>query len=261
MNNLWIWGLMPTLFPRLPLNEDAPPTLYSIMQSICNYGKKPSEKIKTRELAKYARETIFDFEYPLSTNINKEQFECNILNHYIMRRINFETVTLFVMQLEIKLNNIMPKYNKMFDMFENWSPFEDGEVQTHESTDNRTIDVDSNANTTNNLKNTSTTTNNSTEDDRMSNTPQNQIQNVKDGKYVSNYSYKQNENNSSDVSNSDGTSNSINKSNTKDNNILNESWKKTIADKISLYKEYQSNINNIYDMIYNELDDLFYGLL
>lgn len=261
MQNLWVWGLMPTLFPKLPLNEDTPPTIYQIMQSICNFGKPENEKIKTYDLAKYAREKIFNFDYPLSQNVNKEEFECNILNHYMMRRINFETVTLFNIQLNIKLNNIMPKYNKMFDMFEKWSPFEDGEKQIHESTDDRTIDVKSEGNTTNSLKNNSTTTTNSTEDNRQSNTPQNQLQNVKDGKYVSNYAYIQNDNNSTDNSTSDGTSNTNNTSNTIDNNVSHETWTKTIGDKINLYKEYQTTINNIYDMIYSELDILFYGLM
>ena len=72
-------------FPKIPENCDKPPTLYSIMNSIVNFGKEDKEKIK--DLAKYSREIIFDFDYPLSEKIDKEEFECMILNHYMMRRI------------------------------------------------------------------------------------------------------------------------------------------------------------------------------
>lgn len=278
------WGMFPMMIPCLPTNEDRPPTIYSIMQSICNFGKTEEERIKTKDLAKVSRETIFNFEYPLSTNVNKEDFECMILNHYMMRRINFDTVTLFNIQLNVKLNSIMPKYNKMFDMLENWKPFEDGEKQTHTSSDTRNIENTENrqnnattnienSNTTNNtLENESTTTGNNTSDNRFSNTPQNNIQNVKDGKYITEYRYTQDNSTTSDnstsqgesTSNSNGTTtenrNENNTSNTKDTNILNETWSKTIADKISLYKEYQDTIQNIYDMIFSELDCLFYSL-
>ena len=248
----------PYFFPFIPTNCDLPPTIYSIMQSIVNFGK--DEKIKTRDLAKVARETIFDFNYPLSNVINKEEFECNILNHFIMRRINYDTVTYFKLMLENKLNVIMPKYNKMFDMMSNWLPFDDGETQTHISNDIRNINRDSTNNANNTLTNESTTNSSLISDNRYSNTPQNQLQNVKDGKYVTEYTYKQDNNTSDDSSTSKGTSNNTANEITKDEYNVNETWKKTISDKITLYKEFQENVNNIYDMIYNELEVLFYGL-
>ena len=272
----WTMGMYPMLIPCLPTNEDRPATLYSIMQSIVNFGKTPEERIKTSDLAKIARSTIFNFDYPLSQNVNKEEFECMILNHYMMRRINFDTVTLFNIQLNVKLNSIMPKYNKMFDMMSNWDLFNDGEKQTHTSTDNRNIEntekrnaSTENTNTTNNtLENESTTLGNNTSDNRYSNTPQNQLTDVQNGSYVSEYRYIQDTNNTTDSSNSKGnsTSNSNstntenNTSNTTDTNTLNETWTKTIGDKMSLYKEYQETMQNIYDMIFHELDVLFYGL-
>ena len=48
--------------PWLPTNCDKPPTLYSIMDSICNYGA--SEKTNIYNLASGSRSTIFDFDYP-----------------------------------------------------------------------------------------------------------------------------------------------------------------------------------------------------
>lgn len=104
-NPLW-------LYPIPDLNLE-PPTIYSFLESIVNYGK--TEKTKIKDLAKVGRTEIFDFDYPLSSKVSREYFETQILNHYLMRRIGFETLTAFKIQLNCKLNEIMPIYNKLFD--------------------------------------------------------------------------------------------------------------------------------------------------
>lgn len=242
-------------FPFIPANCDKPPTIYSILESIVNYGK--DDKTKIKDLAKIGRETIFDFDYPLSENITKENFECMILNHFLMRRIGFETVTAFKIQLNVKLNEIMPLYNKMFDAIENWNIFTDGEITKRIGTDDRTID--SSSETTNTLENTSTTNSSDTSDRRNSELPQNQLESLRDGSYVSNYNYDQNSAESTDNSSSNGSSNSTN--NTKDNNKYNETIEKSPSDKIAILKELQENIKSIYGMIFKDLECLFYQLL
>ena len=127
----------PMLMPMIPTWNEKPPTLYSILESIVNFDKEDKTKIK--DLAKSGRETIFNFTYPLSNKVVKEDFECMILNHFIMRRIGFETVTAFRIQLNVKLNEIMPMYNKMFDMLDGWDIFNDGEVVTRDVEDERNI--------------------------------------------------------------------------------------------------------------------------
>lgn len=112
--------------PILPTNNYNPPTIYSILESIVNYGK--DDKTKIKDLAKVGRSEIFDFDYPLTDNIKKEDFETMILNKFLMRRIGFETLTAFKIQLNVKLNEIMPMYNKMFDAIENWDILNDGEI-------------------------------------------------------------------------------------------------------------------------------------
>lgn len=242
-------------FPFIPANCEKPPTVYSILESIVNYGK--DDKTKIKNLAKEGRTTIFDFEYPLTENISKEDFESMILNHFLMRRIGFETVTAFKIQLNVKLNEIMPIYNKMFDAIENWNIFNDGEVTKRTGTDNRTID--STAETTNTLENNSTTNSSETSDRRNSELPQNQLESLRNGSYVSNYNYDQNNAESNDSSTSNGSSNSSN--NTKDNNIYNETIEKSPADKIAILKEFQENIKSIYGMIFKDLECLFYQLI
>lgn len=250
-------------FPFIPANCEKPPTMYSILESIVNYGK--DDKTKIKDLAKVGRTTIFNFDYPLTSNINKEDFETMILNHFLMRRIGFDTVTAFQIQLNVKLNEIMPVYNKMFDAIKNWDILNDGEITEKTGTDNRTIDNTSNTknNTSNTLNNNSNTTTGEISDRRNSELPQNQLSSLRDGSYVTNYNYDQNNVNSRDSSNSHGSSNSNtdNTSNTKDNNIYNETIKKSPSDKIAIYKEFQENIKSIYGMIFKDIDCLFYQLI
>lgn len=242
-------------FPFIPANCEKPPTVYTILESIVNYGK--DDKTKIKNLAKEGRTSIFDFDYPLSSNINKEDFESMILNHFLMRRIGFETVTAFRIQLNVKLNEIMPLYNKMFDALENWNIFNDGETTKRYGTDNRTIEAT--GETENTLKNESTTNSSETSDRRNSELPQNQLELLRDGSYVSNYNYDQNNAESKDNSTSNGKSNS--KNNTKDDNIYQETIEKSPADKIAIYKEFQENLKSIYGMIFKDLECLFYQVI
>lgn len=249
--NIW----MPMFMPMIPTNNMKPPTVYAILNSICNFDTETQTKIV--DLAKVGRTKIFNFDYPLSEKVDKEKFECMILNHFLQRRINFQTITGFQIQLNVKLNEIMPLYNKMFDSLDGWNIFEDGEKTTHDSTDDRTTNVENTAN--NSLSSNSNTTSENISDLRYSKMPQNELQNIKDGKYVTDYNYNQDNATNTDESTSTGSSSGT--SNTKDNNILHEEWNRSPADKIAIYKEFQENIKSIYGMIFKDLECLFYGLV
>lgn len=239
--------------PFIPANCSKPPTVYSILETIVNGTKEDTDdNVKIRNLAKEGRATIFDFDYPLTDNLNKEDFEVLILNHYMMRRIGFETVTAFRIALCSKLNEIMPLYNKMFDAMENWDIFSSGEITTRTGQDERT---GKNV-TENTLENSSQTTGQNISDRRNSELPQNEIENVKDGSHLTNYSYDTDNSTSQDTSTSSGNS----ESNTNDKNVYSETITRTPQDKISIMKEMQENIKSIYTLIFKELDVLFYGL-
>lgn len=237
----------PLIYSFLPRNCDKPPTLYSLLESIVNYGK--DDKTKIKNLAKEGRSKIFDFSYPLTTNISKEDFECMILNHYITRRIGFETPTLFKIQLNVKLNEIMPMYNKMFDALNGWDIFKDGEKTTRSGYDNRDVTSD----TSNELHNSSSSI--GVSDRRGSDTPQNQLENVREGKYVTNYNYDTND--AYDSSESNGSSTNV----TKDKNNYSETIEKTSANKVEILKQMQAEIKSIYSLIFKDLDDLFYSII
>ena len=244
-------------YPFLPPNCQKPPTLYSVLNSIVNGEKDEEDYTKIKDLAKEGRSTIFNFDYPLTNNITKEKFETMILNHFLQRRIGFETVTAFRIQLDVKLNEIMPLYNKMFDALENWQIFNDGEVTTRTGTDNTTTQ---NTNqTSNTLENTSITSTEDISDRRNSELPQNQLSELRDGNYVTNYNYDTNTNTGKDNSHSEGTSQATN--NGTDNKQYNETITRTPADKIAILKEMQENIKSIYTLIFKDLECLFYQLV
>lgn len=255
--------MYPFLAPILPTNCDLPPTLYAIMNSKANFDSEVKTKIK--DLASVTHSDIFDFNYPLTNKINKDEFEIMILNKFIMRRIGFDTFTAFQIALNVKLNEIMPIYNKMFDMLDGWDLFNDGEITTRTLNENKQkVDVNngsmsSTANSTINSTNSST----DTSDRRFSNTPQNAINDVKSGEYVTEYNFDTNTGSSTD-STTNATTNSsttTNTNNVNDNSIVTERIERTPTDKINIYKQFLENKNSIYSMIFKDLDCLFYGLV
>lgn len=231
-----IYPMIPNLIKISEWNSE-PPTVYSLLESYVNYGKDVPVKIK--DLAKAGRSLFFDFDYPLTPLVNKEDFECMIINHFIMRRIGFETFTAFSIAFQVKINEIMPNYNKLFEALDGWELF-DGESTTRDLSRN----TEGN-NTTNNSINS-----NSTSDRRFSNSPQNKMTQVQSGEYVSEYNYDQDNNNT----------NTNSTSNTNDDTTEHEVVHRTLANKLEVYTEFLKNRENIYTMIFEDLDKLFYQL-
>lgn len=236
---MWNPYLYQLMFPKLPNRNMKPPTIYQLLQAIVNYGEE--EKTKIKDLAKDGRNKIFDFDYPLTDKISKEDFECMILNKFMMRRIGFETLTAFKLELNVKLNEIMPVYNKMFDFLDGWDIFSDGEVTTRQ----RFYDGNSR------LDNNTNSTSQNTSDRRFSELPQSQIENVQDGSYMTDYNL--------DTDNGSGSSTS--NTTTNDSNQELETITRTPSDKIRLYREFLENRQNIYSLIFKDLEELFYQLV
>jgi len=239
---MYYWPLMTPMIPNLAKiynNCDLPPTIYALLNSYVNFSNENPEKIK--DLAKAGRACIFDFDYPLAEGWDKEDFECMILNHFLMRRIGYETVTAFKIALDVKLNEVMPMYNKLYDSIKNWNLFTDGETINKTTHNMNEYSSDSN----------SSNTSSDTSDQRFSNTPQNQLSDVRDGKYVSEYQYNQNTGSQNGTDSTDSTS--------EDNGT--ETITRTPHDKIKLYQEFLASRQNIYTMIFKDLDSLFYQIV
>lgn len=306
------------IYPIFQQGNDLPPTLYSIMESIVNFNN--GDKSKITNLWQKARVGIFDFNYPLTENVSHETFEHNILNHYLMRRINFETVTLFKIMLENKLNEIMPKYNLMWDSLDGWEVFKAGSITrtytdvmtgnninktntsnintTSNTINNTSSDTAENSDTTTSTNTTkgestliNTTSDNSTASKSHSDAPQNNIEDVKNGEYVSQFDYdvvsstsslnsnnKTNDEtatstNTTSTTKNNGTSTQSNNGNSKtsnvtnssddktENRVVNETITRTVENELDVLIKFQREYNSIWTMIYKDLDILFYGLV
>lgn len=232
-------------FPCLPNDNDKPPTIYAILNSILNFNKPKEKQVPIKELAKKGHQYIFDFDYPLTDKINKDEFETLILNHFLIRRIGFDTLTAFQIRLNAKLNEIMPNYNIMFNAIDGWDLFNDGELTT------RTNTTDSTSNSS--LTTSTNTSADNISDRRYSNTPQNHLENVRDGSYVTEYNY--------DTDNSTGNSITDSSNNNSSNDKTNEIIKRSPADKVLTMKNFLESKQNIYSLLFQDLESLFYQLV
>ena len=234
------------IYPICQQGNNLPPTLYSIMQSLVNYDSDGPSKIK--DMWQKAREYIFNFDYVLTNNVSRETFEHNILNHYLMRRINYDTVTLFQIMLENKLSEILPKYNMLWDSLNGWDIFKSG-TTTKEFTDNTTT-----SNTGNNTgKNTGTT--NTVNNTGYSDTPQSNIDDINSNEYLTEYTHNVADN--TITNNISTTTSNIGNS----NKAINEVVTRTADNELDLLIKFQTEYNNIWTMLYADLDCLFYGLV
>lgn len=221
--------LMSPIFRRdieiLCINDD-PPTLYNFMKSYVNVDEP------INNLVVDFKQYLFDFYYPIDNQF-KNNFEEMFIKHFMFRKIGFETFTSFKIHLEVKLNSIMNKYNKMLAGF-NKLDFE-GNVETHTRTE-ESVNTGSN-----NLTSESIT------DNRFSNVPQNEITDIQQGSYMTDYTY--NKNNSSNTNLVNGSLNT------------NENITIKRGDTIEEYEKFLKFANNIYESIFSECDCLFLGIV
>lgn len=69
---------------------------------------------KVDEILTAAIPKVFDFDFPIWDPLYKPILEKKILKHYYTREIGFETVGLWKLKLDTRLNEIMPRYNKLY---------------------------------------------------------------------------------------------------------------------------------------------------
>lgn len=249
--------MIPNLM-KLGHEIDDPPQVFYLLRE---YAKDNYEQpIKTTELAKYCRACFFDFEYPLEVE-SKEKFECMVINHFLMRRIGYETLTSFKIALCVKLNEIMPTINKLFVSLEGWDLFNDGEMVIRDVNDDR-VTVNKSTNTQSvdgSQKSIDTKTSNN--EQTFSDTPENQMDQIRNGEYASEFTVNKNEDNlNSDVTTKNKTDSEIN-SNVDDKNKIHETISRSPVNKMEIYTSFLQNRQNIYTIIFKELEPLFYQLV
>lgn len=174
-------------------------------------GLKTSEGyLSVNQIIKAALPSVFDFDFPIFDETYRSLLETKILKHFYTREIGQETVGLWKLKLDTKLNEIMPYYNQLYksELIE-FNPLYDvdltrdhkltreekteqnGNVNTSEDTsmDENTTQENTSDSTINNTSNsTSEETANGTKThyDKYSDTPQGSLQNVENDTYLTN---------------------------------------------------------------------------
>ena len=148
-------------------------TLYDLMEDV-NRGK---EDLTIDEKITNLASVLFDFNYPYPTPDDKTRIERAIIKHYLMREIAFETVGLFKLKLNDRLNLIMPKYNSAYKNLDNEvSPYINNYIQEKGS---------NNRNSTSKAETSGTDTREGDTFETTSDTPQGILTELKEGKYSS----------------------------------------------------------------------------
>lgn len=81
--------------------------------------------------------SVFDFDFPIFDESYRNVLETKILKHYYTREIGLETVGLWKLKLDTKLNEIMPYYNQLYKSeLLDFNPFYDVDL-TRDHTLNR----------------------------------------------------------------------------------------------------------------------------
>lgn len=149
-----------------------------------------------------SRSKIFNFNYPIYDEEYRSVLETKILKHFYTREIGFETVGLWKLKLDTKMNEIMPYYNQLYkSALLEFNPFWTDDYSTLH---NRKIDgineknefSTSSANSSEEVDGTITTdetslnalknTREDTSRDKYSDTPQGALTDLENDKYLTN---------------------------------------------------------------------------
>lgn len=186
---------------------------------------------------------VFDFDFPIFDETYRKTLCFKILKHYYTREIGEETVGLWKLRLNTKMNEIMPYYNKLYSAWaKEFNPIYDTDI-TREHKLDRTGRTDG--------KQNSETESNTTSKDLYSDTPQGSLQNLDNETYLTN------------------ARKIVDSDNTKGNNVYEQDIKstdeylETVKGKSSggsyskMLSEYRESLINIDLMVINELNNLF----
>lgn len=242
------------------------------VRTICeNYAgySHYSGGMNVSDIIEKSRTKIFDFSFPIFDEKYRSVLETKILKHYYTREIGLETVGLWKLKLDTKMNEIMPYYNKLYgsELIKFDPLYTDNLIRT------RKTDFDSSRKTSNNGK---TTSNNNTHgnenistsnngNDLYSDTPQGSIIGLDEGTYLTN-ARKTSDNSVTTTNASNTSTGSIDSA---DNGLDDLNSTEEYLEKVSgwsgttgseLIIKYRETFINIDVMILNELEDLFFQL-
>ena len=218
---------------------------------------------------------IFDFDFPIFDETYKPLLCKKILKHFYTREIGEETVGLWKLRLDMRLNEIMPYYNKLYESeLIKFNPLYDVDLTrdhnlesngTRNYTDNGTFENEDVTSTDETIHSTRDDTNSNV--NKFSDTPQGSLQNVENGSYLTNatldngtaHTVADTTDNIDTTTNRSGETENIGNETTKNideylEHVVGKNGGKSFS---QMLKEFRETFLNIDVMIINELDDLF----
>lgn len=212
---------------------------------------------------------IFTFTFPIFDENYRTVLEKKILKHFYTREICEETVGLWKLRLDAKLNEIMPYYNKLYKS----ELLEFNPLYTANLTRTKKTDYDSNRNTSNNGTVNSTSnsngsgsgTNSNVGLDLYSDTPQGSLTNVENETYLTNVRKTTDTGNSSSTTSNSTTGNVTNSDTGTDALNSTEDYLETVigfegSSASDLLIKYRDTFLNIDMMVIGDLETLFFQL-
>lgn len=154
-----------------------------------------------------SRAKVFDFEYPIFDENYRAALESKILLHYYTQEIGLETVGLWKLKMQAKLNDIMPYYNQLYKSeLLTFNPLVDVDLKTQRSGSSNNESTGKSESVTANSE-TSKVDRNSIAYNMFSDTPQGGLEGVDTETYLSSAGKVRNDDSSEGV-NAASTSNS-----------------------------------------------------
>lgn len=218
----------------------------TICESLCGLPSVTGAD-KIEQIIELARVKIFDFNYPTFTPEHKIILETKILKHYYFREIGVETFGQWKYKLNMKLNEIMPFYVKLY---------QSETLDFNPLTNTSITRVGKNKGITNenmNETNQSNTNGSNIDRNKFSDTPQGSLENVEDGQYLTNYTVD--ESNNASASTTSITSGKT--GNSEIDNTETVTGKDSAQSYSSLLIEFRDTFLNIDMKVIEELELLF----
>lgn len=199
---------------------------------------KNPEKLSYNEIIAQGQSNLFDFKYPIFDENYRTTLQTNICKHYYTSEICCDAVQRFKLWLDVRMNTIMPYYNKLYKSeLLKINPLTDYSEDENINVNNK---ANANQNVEQNIKNDGLR--------KDSNTPQAMLSNLEYYDNASDYTDNSVSNSKSDnTQNFNGTS--------KRNRV---GYHTSPSD---LLLKYRNTFLKIDLMIINDLSDLFYGIL
>lgn len=185
-----------------------------------------------------------------------------ILKHYYLREIGCETVGIWMLWVNTKLEEVMPYYNKLYESAQlEFNPFNDVDLTRQHKTDYEGK-TETSDNGTRKTEGDDNTTNNSTVYDLYSDTPQGALTGVDNENYLTN-ARKNTSNgtvNSKITGNETLSTNGTSGTNSTENYIETIKGKQGTESYSDLLNKYRKTLLNIDMLVIDEFSELFMGL-